>query len=118
MNAETLEFSKKLTENTVPFFNGTMLIWAGAFILLSTIFSIMTWRAQKGFTSRSLMYWLINASLFCLGIYFFTKTFPRLPAGWVLAGLFVLLFAISGMTVATKAKSGSTDKKEGDKDKK
>lgn len=108
-----LEFSKTLAESNLPFFDGTMLIWAGAFIVLSTIFSIMTWRAQNGFTRRSLMYWLINAGLFCVGIYFFTKTFPRLPGGWVLAGLFIMLFAISGMTVATKSKKeGGGDKKD------
>jgi hypothetical protein len=114
----TLEFSKTIAESNLPFFDGTMLIWAGAFIVLSTIFSIMTWRSQAGFTQRSLMYWLVNAGLFCVGIYFFTKTFPRLPGGWVLAGLFIMLFAISGMTVATKSKGGGSDKKEEGKDKK
>ena len=100
----TLEFSKTLTENTLPFFNGNMLIWAGVFVAISIILSIMTWRAQAGFSTRSLMYWGVNAIAFCIGIFFFTKAFPRLPAGWVLAGLFVILFAISGMTVATKSK--------------
>ncbi|MDO8601818.1 MAG: hypothetical protein Q7R62_01640 [bacterium] len=112
-----LDFNRVIVENAVPFFDGSQLIWAGAFIALSIIFSIMTWRSQSGFSRRSLMYWLVNAIMFCIGIFFFTKAFPRLPAGWVLAGLFIILFAISGMTVATKSKSGS-DKKEGEKDKK
>jgi hypothetical protein len=106
-----------LAEQNLPFFDGSQLIWAGAFIILSIIFSIFTWRSQKGFNSRSFMYWIVNAIVFCFGIFFITKAFPRFSAGWVLAGLFIVLFAISGMTVASKSKSGD-DKKEADKDKK
>jgi|GEM_PF-2479979 len=114
--ATELNFAKTLTETNVPFFDGTMMIWAGVFVALSIFFSIMTWRSRRGFTGRSLMYWGVNAVTFCLGIYFFTRAFPRIGGGWVIAILFILIFAISGTTVATKAKSG--DKKEEGADKK
>lgn len=111
-----LEFGKIITKSNVPFFDGGMLVWSGVFVAVSIILSIMTWRAQTGLSSRSLIYWGANAIAFCIGIFFFTKAFPRLPAGWILAGLFILLFAISGATVVTKSKE--KEKKEDDKEKK
>jgi hypothetical protein len=109
-----LEFGKLITEQA-PLFDGGKLIWAAVFIVFSLFFSVMTWRAQKtlrleGQGGRALTYWVMNAILLCLGIYFITKAFPRLPSGLILIALFVLLFAVAGTTVVTKSKKD----KEGD----
>lgn len=109
-------FIREFAESDLPFFDGSMLIWAGIFILISIFLSIVTWRSQKGFGPRALIYWGVNLVAFCLGVYFFTKTFPRLGAGWVLGILLLIIFAISGATVATTGKSeDKKDGKEGDK---
>ncbi len=104
-----LDFSRVIAESSAPFFDGSKLIWAAVFIVLSIFFSIMTVRVQHGLVmagqrTRAILYWAINAVLLIIGLIFITKAFPRLSPWVIVAVLFVLLLVGSGATVATKSK--------------
>ncbi len=107
-NLESTVFTPEL-----PLFIASNLVWGLVFLVLSIIFSILTWRAIKRAGVKAFLIWLFNLIIFILGLVMITKAFPRFSPSVVFSVIFVIVLGvISGGTVAVKKEGG----KQGEKD--